>query len=53
MSIYLGYRLFSLGLEVSKTEIEASRGQVKLKVRNLAPGTAFALFGEGTPFAFV
>ena len=45
LSIYLGYRLFALGFEASATEIEATHGNSGLKLRNLAPGTAFAFFG--------
>lgn len=44
-SIFFGYKLFSLGLASSAMKIE---GEVKgnmIRVSNLAPGTAFALFG--------
>lgn len=45
MCIYLGYRLFALGFDAGKTEMQFDRGGSSVKLRNLAPGTAFALFG--------
>jgi hypothetical protein len=45
LSIYLGYKLFALGLHAAQTEMAASGGGMGIKVRNMAPGTAFALFG--------
>jgi hypothetical protein len=45
VSIVLGYRLFKLGLAVQQGDLEAGVGGQSLKLRNIAPGTFFALFG--------
>lgn len=44
--VYLGYRLFVLGvMPRDGSEIDAQGGNVRLSVKNAAPGTCFALFG--------
>lgn len=45
LAIVLGYRLFKLGLTVQQGDLEAGVGGHTLKLRNIAPGTFFALFG--------
>jgi tetratricopeptide (TPR) repeat protein len=45
-SIALGYKLFVRGvMGGDRTDAEAQLGEIKLTVRNAAPGTCFALFG--------
>lgn len=44
--MYFGYRLFMRGVMPPEgTEIGGQAGEVKLTVKNAAPGTCFALFG--------
>ncbi len=45
LCIYLGFRLFALGLEAGKSDMEVEHGGSIVRLRNIAPGTAFALFG--------
>ena len=45
VSIVLGYRLFMQGLATQPGDLEAGVGGHSLKLRNIAPGTFFALFG--------
>jgi hypothetical protein len=45
VAVILGYRLFKLGFEAQHGELEAGLGGQTLKLRNIAPGTFFALFG--------
>jgi tetratricopeptide (TPR) repeat protein len=52
VSIYLGYRLFSIAMsdanqirDNSQAELEASFGSSSLTLKNAAPGTFFAAFG--------
>lgn len=45
VSIILGYRLFMSGLTAHEGSLEAGMGKSSLKLRNIAPGTFFALFG--------
>ncbi len=45
-SIALGYKLFAQGvMGGGRTDAEAQLGDIKLTVKNAAPGTCFALFG--------
>lgn len=45
--IILGYRLFLRGVmpESSRSDVEGQAGNIRLTVKNAAPGTCFALFG--------
>ncbi len=45
VAVILGYRLFKLGFAAQQGDLEAGVGGSSLKVRNIAPGTFFALFG--------
>lgn len=46
LSIVLGYKLFVQGvMGDGRTDADAQLGEIKLTVRNAAPGTCFALFG--------
>jgi len=46
LSIYLGYKLFVLGiLPEGNSETGLEAGNLKLNLKNAAPGTLFALFG--------
>lgn len=45
VAVILGYRLFKLGFTADRGDLEAGVGGGSLKVRNIAPGTFFALFG--------
>jgi tetratricopeptide (TPR) repeat protein len=46
VSIVLGYKLFVQGvIRGGRTDAEAQLGDIRLSVRNAAPGTCFALFG--------
>lgn len=45
VAVILGYRLFKLGFAANQGDLEAGVGASSLKVRNIAPGTFFALFG--------
>jgi hypothetical protein len=45
VSIVLGYRLFMSGFAAQEGSLEAGVGKNSLKLRNIAPGTFFALFG--------
>ena len=55
VAIVLGYRLFKLGFAVREHEgeLEAGVAGSSLKVRNMAPGTFFALFGAAIIAALV
>jgi hypothetical protein len=44
VAVILGYKLFKLGF-TAQGELEAGAGVHTLKLRNIAPGTFFALFG--------
>ena len=45
-AIVLGYKLFVRGvMPEGRTEGELDAGQIRLTVKNAAPGTCFALFG--------
>ena len=44
--LYLGFRLFVLGVMPPEgTNIDGQAGDVRLSIKNAAPGTCFALFG--------
>ena len=43
--IYLGYRLFVIGIQSENSDIIAGDGAYSVTLKNYAPGTAFALFG--------
>lgn len=44
--VYMGYRLFVLGvMPKDGSEIDASSGEIRLTVKNAAPGTCFAALG--------
>ena len=45
VAVILGYKLFKLGFTVQQGDLEAGVGGHTLKLRNIAPGTFFALFG--------
>ena len=45
VAVILGYRLFKLGFTVQQGELEAGISGQTIKLRNIAPGTFFALFG--------
>jgi hypothetical protein len=45
VAVILGYRLFKLGFTAQQGELEAGVGGQSIKLRNIAPGTFFALFG--------
>jgi hypothetical protein len=45
VAVVLGYKLFKLGFTVQQGELEAGLAGHSLKLRNIAPGTFFALFG--------
>jgi hypothetical protein len=45
LSIYLGYKLFRVGIYEKAGELKASFGGNHLLLRQAAPGTFFALFG--------
>jgi len=45
VSVILGYQLFKLGLAAQRGDLEAGVAGNTLKIRNIAPGTFFALFG--------
>ena len=44
--VYMGYRLFVLGVMPREgSEIDARSGEIRLTLKNAAPGTCFAFFG--------
>ncbi|MCW5205025.1 hypothetical protein VU02_03775 [Desulfobulbus sp. N2] len=44
--VVMGYRLFVLGvMPQSGSDIDAKGGQIRLTIKNAAPGTCFALVG--------
>ncbi|MEI6762045.1 MAG: hypothetical protein WCO22_16510 [Betaproteobacteria bacterium] len=43
--IFMGYKLFSSGIERTPGELEAKASRFSLVFRTAAPGTFFALFG--------
>lgn len=44
--VYMGYRLFVLGvMPRDGSQIDAQAGEIRLSLKNAAPGTIFALFG--------
>ena len=53
VAVVLGYRLFKLGFAAQQGDLEAGVGGSTLKVRNIAPGTFFALFGAAIIAALV
>jgi hypothetical protein len=53
VAVVLGYRLFKLGFAAQQGDLEAGVGGSNLKVRNIAPGTFFALFGAAIIAALV
>ena len=53
VAVILGYRLFKMGFAAQQGDLEAGVGGSTLKVRNIAPGTFFALFGAAIIAALV
>lgn len=53
VAIVLGYKLFKAGFAAHEGDLEAGVGGSSLKVRNIAPGTFFALFGAAIIAALV
>ena len=47
--VVLGYRLFVRGvMPEGRTDAEVAAGDIRLSLKNAAPGTIFALFGAST-----
>ena len=53
VAVILGYRLFKLGFDADRGGLEAGVAGNTLKIRNIAPGTFFALFGAAIIGALV
>jgi len=54
LAVYLGYKLFARGvMPEGTTEAGVEAGEVKLTVKNAAPGTCFALFGAALIAAMI
>lgn len=52
--VYMGYRLFVLGVMPREgSDIDAQSDQIRLTIRNAAPGTCFAFFGAAIIIAMV
>ena len=45
IAIYLGYRLFMKGYLEKQGEVEAGKGDIKIKMSQVAPGIYFSEFG--------